>query len=86
MSPLGNQIPENRGVDWLGIARTLLLQVLVLFALSGALIRYLNWSSDAAWAEFSAASTSAAPGAKPLPRSSTPVRAVNDQAPCAGGM
>ena len=42
-------------IGWLGIVETLLLQVLVLLALSAAVIRYVNWSSDAAQAEFTAA-------------------------------
>lgn len=74
----GNQSPENRGICWLGIVRTLLVQVLVLLALSGAFVRYVNWSSDQAWAEFIAASGPSALGAK----SSTPVQAIHDQTPC----
>lgn len=49
------QNPQSRGVDWLAIARIAVLQVLVLLALAGAGLRYLSWSSDLAWAEFSAA-------------------------------
>jgi hypothetical protein len=67
MQSLGNPGPENRGIDWMGIARILLMQVLVLLALSGAFIRYLNWSSEAAWSEFSAAIESSSPGAKSHP-------------------
>ncbi len=85
MPSSGKQSPRHRGIDWLGIARTLLVQVLVLLALSGAFIRYVDWSSDVAWAEFSAASESSAPDAKPQPRSAMPVVAIKAQAPCAGG-
>jgi hypothetical protein len=73
-----HQNPGNRGIDWPGILRTLLIQVLVLLALSAAFVRYLNWSSDAAWAEFSAAHQSMPPAAKLQPQSATSVRA----APC----
>ena len=45
----GNQSPENPGINWLAVVRILLVQVLVLLALSGAIIGYLDWSSDAAW-------------------------------------
>jgi hypothetical protein len=70
------QNPERRGIDWIGIVRTLLIQVLVLVALSGALIRYVNWSSDEAFSEFLATSQSSAPAAKPRPQSATPVYAI----------
>jgi hypothetical protein len=73
---LRNQGPEKRGIDWPAIVRTLLIQVLVLLALSAAFIRYVNWSSDQAWAEFSAASKSPAPAAKLQPQSATPVQAA----------
>jgi hypothetical protein len=36
----------------LGIVAIALLQLLVLFAIGAAVIRYLEWSSDAAQAEF----------------------------------
>ena len=76
MPSLRNNSPEKRGIDRLGILRTLLIQVLVLLALSAAFIRYVNWSSDAAWAEFSAAHQSMPPAAKLQPQSATSVRAT----------
>jgi hypothetical protein len=76
-----NQNPEHRGIDWLAIVRTLLIQVLVLVALSGAFIRYVNWSSDEAFSEFLAASQSSAPAAKPRPQSATPFYAITGKAP-----
>jgi hypothetical protein len=39
----------------LGIAAMTLLQLLVLFAIGAAVVRYLEWSSDAAQAEFTSA-------------------------------
>ena len=83
MPSLRNNSPEKRGIDWPAVARTLLIQVLVLLALSAALVRYLEWSSDAAWAEFSAAHPPAQPAAKLLPQSVTPVQAVKARTPCA---
>jgi hypothetical protein len=80
---LGDQGPGNRGIDWLGIARILILQVLVLLALAGAFIRYLDWSSDRAWTDFIAASQAPAQRATPQPQSFAPVRTVKVKAPCA---
>jgi hypothetical protein len=77
-----NQSPENRGIDWLAILRTLLIQVLVLLALSGAVIRYLDWSSDTAWAEFVAAGKSSVLDPGHRPPSSAPVQTVKRRAPC----
>jgi len=46
------QSGRSRGIDWPGILASLLLQVLVLIALSVAAVAYVNWSSQAALAEF----------------------------------
>ena len=73
-----NNSSETRGLDGPAILKTLLIQVLVLLALSVAVVRYIDWSSDAAWAEFSAARQSTPPAAKLQPQSATSVRA----APC----
>jgi len=52
----GNHSRENRGINWLPIVRTALVcRFLVLLALSGAFIRYVNWSSERALAEFMSA-------------------------------
>ena len=69
MSSPRNQTPQTRGMDWVAIERTLVLQVLVLLAFAGAFIRYVNWSSEIAFAEFSAASKSELSQARPYPRS-----------------
>jgi hypothetical protein len=69
LSSRRSQRPEHRGIDRLAIARTLIVQVLVLLALSGAFVRYVDWSSAKALADFSAATKLSAPVA---------------QAPCAG--
>jgi hypothetical protein len=81
VEPTGNQNPETRRIDWLGIFRILLVQVLVLLALSAAFIRYLDWSSDQAWAEFSRAVVQA-PAPKAQPPSATPVQPVKDKTSC----
>ena len=76
-----NQDREHRRFDWLAILRILLVQVLVLFALTTAFVRYVNWSSDQAWAEFSRTVT--VPDAKTEPPSASPMRAVKNRIPCA---
>ena len=82
MPPLDHQSQGNRGIDWPGIAKTLLVQVLVLLALSGAVIGYLKWSSDAAWAEFISASKPSVSDPRHHPQSSTPVQTVKGHATC----
>ena len=78
----GHQSPENPGINWLAIIRTLLVQVLILLALSAAVIRYLDWSSETAWAEFTAGSKSSASDSGHHPQSSVPVQTAKGQAPC----
>jgi hypothetical protein len=79
---LRSQSPENRGIDWLGIVRTLFVQVLVLLALSVAVIGYLKWSSDAAWSDFIAASKASALESKHHQHSAVPVQAVKGPTNC----
>lgn len=69
-----HQSPTNRPSFWLAIVRTLLVEVFVLLVLAGAIVGYLNWSSDAAWAEFTAAYKPPAPA--------TPMQAVKVQTRC----
>lgn len=51
---------------WPSIIRTFVLQVVLLFALAGAAVFYVNWSSEAAFTEFLAASKTAAASGSPL--------------------
>ena len=83
MPSSGDQSPDHRGVDWPAVVRTLLVQLLVLLALSAAVIRYLDWSSETAWAEFIATSKSSLAEPKDRPQSSAPVQTVKGQKPCA---
>jgi hypothetical protein len=78
-----NDSPDNRGIDWMAVARTLLVQILVLIALAGAFIGYINWSSDAAFEEFVAASKPAVADPTPRLQSATQVLTVKGKAPCA---
>jgi len=60
---------------WPSIVRIVILEILVLLALAIAIVCYLNWSSEAAFADFLAAGkTSAAP--------SSSLHAVKGHAPC----
>jgi hypothetical protein len=72
----------NRNIDWLGIVRILLLQVLVLLALAGAAVWYLNWSSDVAWKEFISANKPPVSSPNHHPQSSAPVQTVKGKAVC----
>jgi hypothetical protein len=53
-----------------------LVEVFVLILLSGAIVGYLKWSSDSAWAEFNAVGKLTTPGPK------TPIQAVRYQTTC----
>jgi hypothetical protein len=78
----GDSNPEHRGIDWAAIFRTLLVQVVVLVALAGAFVGYVNWSSDAVFAEFIEASQpSLGESAKP-PASAIPAQTAKGKAPC----
>ena len=77
-----NQNRSKPDVDWPGIVRTVLIQVLVLLALSAAVIRYVNWSSDAARAEFTAAGKPALSGPTQQPQPAAPVEIVKGQKVC----
>ena len=75
------QSGQSRGINWRAIVATLLVQVLVLTALSVAAVTYVNWSSQAALAEFVGA-------VKPsisdhLRRFSSPIQPVKGRMSCA---
>ena len=78
----GNQSRDNRRSNWLGIAGTFVVEVLVLLALAGAFIGYVNWSSSKAFDEFMNASepSTAYPGQPPP--SVGPIQQVKGKAPC----
>jgi hypothetical protein len=58
------------------------VEVLVLLALGIAVVRYLEWSSDAAQAEFMRATKSSASAPNPSGEFSTPVQALKGRAGC----
>lgn len=60
---------RNPGQDfwpsfWPSIVRIIVLEIALLLALAGALVFYLNWSSEAAVSEFMATSHSSAQAIK----------------------
>jgi hypothetical protein len=72
----------NRNFDRLAIVRTMLVQVLVLLALTGAVVWYLNWSSDLAWKEFISADKSSVSSSNHHPQSQVPVLTVKSKSGC----
>jgi hypothetical protein len=66
---------------WSGMAGMLAIQLAVLFGLSVAAMVYLNWSSNAAVAEFMAAGKPSA--SSRLPQPSPPVQTVKNRTACA---
>jgi hypothetical protein len=48
-------LPEHAGIDWLGIEKTFVVQIVILIAASAAVLQYINWSSRVAQAEFARA-------------------------------
>jgi hypothetical protein len=72
---------NNRSNYWSGIAGILAIQLAVLFVLSLAALAYLNWSSNAALAEFTARDKPQAsePG---HPQLSVPVQQVKSRTSC----
>jgi hypothetical protein len=83
MPSLNRQGGQNRRINWPGIVGTLLAQVLVLVALSIAAVYYVNWSSEAALAEFLGAIK---PSASDHSRQfSNPMKPVKGRTSCARG-
>lgn len=74
---------NNNGNYWSGIAGILAIQLAVLFALSLTAIVYLNWSSNAALADFVTTDKPSASEPSHLPQSAVPVQQVKSRAACA---
>ena len=86
MPSMDDQSRLSRTIDRLGIVRILMVQVMVLLALAGAVVRYVNWSSEVAWQEFLSASRPALAGASSQPHAppqpQAPVQTVKSKAAC----
>ena len=73
---------DNNGNYWSGTAGILAIQLAVLFALAVAAIVYLDWSSNAALAEFMAIGKPPVSGLSHLPQRSTPLQQVKGRSAC----
>ena len=81
--PLFNSQEQNhRGARWRGIAATVVIELLVLLALVFAVVRYVEWSSDAALAEFMSATGPSASNPNQPGESSTPTQPLKGRAGC----
>jgi hypothetical protein len=74
---------DTDGAYWSGIAGTLAIHLAVLFAVAVAALAYLNWSSNAALAEFIAKDKPSASEPVHLLQSSVPVQQVKSKTACA---
>jgi hypothetical protein len=74
---------NTNGNYWSGIAGILAIQLAVLFAVSVAALVYLNWSSNAALAEFKAMDKPSASDLSHPSQSSVPVQQVKSKTACA---
>ena len=77
-----SQNQNVRGIRWRGIAGTVVVELLVLVAVGAAVVRYVEWSSDAALAEFMSATEPSASVANHSGEFSTPVQALKVRADC----
>src|SRR5258705_12553213 len=73
--PLFNSQHQNhRGIRWRGMAATAMVELLVLFALAFAVVRYVEWSSAGNFAEFMSATKPSASVANHSGEFSTPAQ------------
>jgi hypothetical protein len=81
--PLFNSHHQNdRGMGWRLIAVTVVIELLVLLALVFAVVRYVEWSSAAAQAEFMSAAKPSAPDLNHSGEFSTPIQPLKERAAC----
>ena len=73
--------PEKHHIGWPTIIATLMVQVVVLLTISGTVILYINWSSAAAMAEFTAADKPTASVSSQLSHSA-PAHPINGRKAC----
>ena len=77
-----SQQQNTRGVRWLGMAATAVVDLLVLLALAFTVVRYVEWSSAAAQAEFMSATNSSVSDRNHSGEFSTPIQSLKGQAGC----
>jgi hypothetical protein len=76
------EIQSNSGINWLVVVRILAVQVLIFLGIAGAILCYLDWSSEAARAEFGSANKPSLSDPGRGPEVGNRVRIVG-QTPCA---
>jgi hypothetical protein len=72
----------NSQIRWRGIASTVVIELLILLALAFAVVRYVEWSSDDALAEFMSATKPSASDPNPSGEFSTPIQPLKGRAGC----
>lgn len=82
MLSFNSQSERKHGISWPRIAATVLVQILVLLALLVAVVRYLEWSSEANRAEFISAVSPSASDPNHRPESSPPIQSVKGRTAC----
>ena len=82
MPSLADQTPQTGRFNWPAMMRILLLQIFVLLALAGSFAAYVEWSSNATWAEFGAAGHPSALEPGHHLQASTAVQTIKNQTPC----
>jgi cell division septal protein FtsQ len=81
--PSFDHASRNNTADyWSAVTGILSIQIVVLFALSVAVIVYLNWSSKAAVREFMATGNPSVSEPSHLPQSSVPLQQVKSRTAC----
>jgi hypothetical protein len=82
MPSLDHASRNNKGSYWSGIAGILAIQLAVLFAVAIAALVYLDWSSEAAVAEFMAIAKPSASDLSHLPQPPIPVLQAKSRMVC----
>jgi hypothetical protein len=77
-----SQQQNTRGIRWLGMAATAVVDLLILLALAFTVVRYVEWSSAAAQAEFMSATNSSVSDRNHSGEFSTPIQSLKGQAGC----
>jgi hypothetical protein len=85
MPSFHHETRNTNGAYWSGISGLLAIHLAVLFAISVAALAYLNWSSNAALAEFMAKDQPSASEPAHLQQSSVPVQQAKSKTACAKG-
>ena len=78
--PLFQTHQNDRRIGWPGTAATVVVELLILLAVAFTAVRYVEWSSEAAQAEFTSATK--APDPTHSGEFTTPVQVVKGQKDC----